>query len=171
MPHAQRSGSAGDGTIAVELRHVAAEIEDTARSRWFHDHFLGRLGFRRFADDPEYLGYSNGSMTVWLIRGAPSRVHRKPPTGDEEVVADHFAFHVPTAADVQKIQDDLVRKELYPIFRSAEHPEFGRGYVSATWVDPDRIVWEVYTTPGRPKRSSTRGRGPPHRRRAKRRSR
>jgi len=159
-------------TVRSELKHVALEVSEIARSRWWHDRVLGRLGYRRFVEDAGYLGYTNGATTLWLIRPTPSRVHRKPPTGDEEVIADHLAFEVPSAEEVRRVQDDLARQEIYPIFRLAEHPEFRPGYVSATWVDPDQIVVEVYnvTAPRRRHASASRSRRPArktsHRRRA-----
>jgi hypothetical protein len=141
-------------SVRAELRHVVLEISDPNHSKWFHDRVLGRLGFRRFVEDPGYLGYTNGTTTLWLIRPTSSRIHRKPPTGDEEVISDHLAFEVPSAEEVQRVQDDLARQEIYPIFRAAEHPEFRPGYVSATWVDPDQIVFEVYSVPPPRKRGA-----------------
>lgn len=151
----------------AEIHHISFEVEDTRRSRWWHDRFLGRLGFRRFADDPTYLGYSNGSQTMWLLQSNSPRIRRRPPTGDEEVIAEHVAFKVGSGAEVAKIQEDLARQEIYPIFRCEEHPEFRPGYVSATWVDPDRIVLEVYFVPDAKKRAARAA----HRRRPVRRAR
>jgi hypothetical protein len=154
------------------LKHLALEVSEIARTKWWHDRVLGRLGFRRFVENAGYLGYTNGATSLWLIRPTPGRVHRKPPTGDEEVIADHLAFEVASAEEVRRVQDDLARQEIYPIFRMAEHPEFSPGYVSATWVDPDQIVVEVYnvTPPRKRHASASRSRSPPrkttHRRRA-----
>ena len=131
---------------APELRHVSIEVRDVLRSEAFYDAFLGRLGFRRFVREPTYLGYTNGTLTFWVLHGAPPRVHRNFPTGEEEVIADHFAFWVPSPAEVEAIQSDLLRREVYPLVRSAERPEFRPGYVSAIWSDPDGVVLEVYTT-------------------------
>ncbi|MCI4334005.1 MAG: VOC family protein [Thermoplasmata archaeon] len=139
-------------SVRAELRHVVLEVSDPARSKRFHDRVLGRLGFRRFVEDPGYLGYTNGTTTLWLIRPTSARIHRKPPTGEEEVIGDHLAFEVPSAEEVGRVQEDLARQEIYPIFRMAEHPEFRAGYVSATWVDPDQIVVEVYSVPARGKK-------------------
>ncbi|MCI4368492.1 MAG: hypothetical protein L3K09_02875 [Thermoplasmata archaeon] len=128
----------------ARLHHVSLEVTDIRRTEFYHDRFLGRLGYRRFVRDETYLGYTNGETTLWLLRGDPPRVRRKPITGEEEVVAEHLAFAVASAGEVQKIQDDLERSEVYPTFRAEEHPEFRAGYFSATWVDPDGIVLEVY---------------------------
>ena len=133
----------------TSLRHVSLEVSDIERTAWFYDRFLGELGFRRFVKDPTYTAYTDGVLTLWLIRDRAPRIRRRPPTGEEEVIAEHLAFHVDSPERVKAIEDRLTKAELYPIFRTEEHPEFRPGYVSATWVDPDQIVLEVYTVPAR----------------------
>ena len=127
------------------LRHLSLEISDVARSRSFYDRFLPKVGFRRFVAGPEYLGYTDGAMTLWLVRNPSPRIRRHPPTGDEEVIAEHIAFHFPTPAAVRSAEAELTEGEFYPIFRAEEHPEFRPGYFSATWVDPDGIAIELYS--------------------------
>jgi catechol 2,3-dioxygenase-like lactoylglutathione lyase family enzyme len=129
------------------LRHVSLEVTDVARTTWFYDRFLGEVGFRRFVADPGYVAYTDGDVTIWLIHERSPRMHRRPPTGEEEVIAEHLAFHVESADRVRAIEAKLAKAELYPIFRAEDHPEFTPGYFSATWVDPDQIVLEVYTVP------------------------
>jgi catechol 2,3-dioxygenase-like lactoylglutathione lyase family enzyme len=132
------------GARRVVLKHVSLEVREVERTKAFHDRFLGSLGLRRFVDDKEYIGYTNGAFTLWFLEGRPSRVKRHPIGGDEEVVAEHLAFEVGSAEEVRTVQSELEGKELYPTFRAEEHPEFTAGYFSATWVDPDEIVLEVY---------------------------
>jgi hypothetical protein len=147
------------------LRHISFEITDVARSRWFYDRFLPRVGFRRFVAEPEYLGYTDGTVTVWLVRGRSPRIRRHPPTGEEEVIAEHLAFHLASAAVVRSVEAELTQDELYPFFRGEEHPEFRPGYFSATWIDPDGIAIELYSIgegrSARRRRPTTR-RGPRH---------
>jgi catechol 2,3-dioxygenase-like lactoylglutathione lyase family enzyme len=131
------------------LRHVSLEVTDITRTTWFYDRFLGEVGFKRFVADPSYAAYTDGDVTIWLIKERSPRMHRRPPTGEEEVIAEHLAFHVDSADRVRAIEARLAKAELYPIFRAEEHPEFRPGYVSATWVDPDQIVLEVYTVPAK----------------------
>ncbi|MCI4320701.1 MAG: VOC family protein [Thermoplasmata archaeon] len=141
------------------LRHVSLEVSDVARTTWFYDRFFGELGFRRFVQDTGYVAYTDGDLTVWLIHERSPRVKRRAPTGEEEVIAEHLAFHVESAERVQAVEDRLAKSELYPIFRTEEHPEFAPGYVSATWVDPDDIVLEVYTVPKRGKKKKRGSKG------------
>jgi catechol 2,3-dioxygenase-like lactoylglutathione lyase family enzyme len=136
------------------LKHISLEVSDIARTEWFYDRFLGRLGFRRFVRDAGYLGYTDGQLTLWFVAGRSPRVHRKPPTGDEEVVADHLAFEVGSPTSVQELEAELAKADIYPFFRGEEHPEFRPGYFSAVWTDPDQVVLEVYavaTVARRPK--------------------
>jgi catechol 2,3-dioxygenase-like lactoylglutathione lyase family enzyme len=149
---------------AAELRHVSVEVRDLERARGFYDRFLGRLGFRRFVLESDYAGYQGGKLAVWVLRGSPERVRRRAPTGEEEVIADHLAFWVSSPSEVEAVQSDLERQELYPLFRAAEHPEFRPGYVSATWTDPDQTALEVYSIRARGSRESGRGRRPATRR-------
>ena len=133
------------------LKHVSLEVSDVARTEWFHDRFLGRLGFRRFVRDASYLGYTNGDLTIWFLRSRTPRVRRSPPTGDEEVVADHLAFEVASPDEVRALETALGKEELYPYFRGEEHPEFRPGYFSAIWTDPDQVVLEVYAIAASPR--------------------
>ncbi|MCI4370073.1 MAG: hypothetical protein L3J81_01940 [Thermoplasmata archaeon] len=130
---------------SATLHHVSLEVTDIARTTWFYDRFLGELGFRRFVQEADYVAYTGDGLTIWLIKVRAPRIRRRPPTGDEEVIAEHLAFHVDSAARVSEVEAKLATSELYPIFRGEEHPEFRPGYFSATWVDPDAIVLEVYT--------------------------
>ncbi|HEV2429345.1 MAG TPA: hypothetical protein VGV64_05810, partial [Thermoplasmata archaeon] len=140
--------------VKAELHHVSFEISNAAKSRWFYDRFLVPIGFRRFAGDEDYLGYTDGIVTYWLVRGAHPRIRRHPPTGEEEVVAEHIAFRLPSASDVVAREAELTRQEIYPFFPSEEHPEFRKGYFSASWIDPDGIVLELYALGGARRRSA-----------------
>lgn len=134
------------------LRHISLEVRDLVRAEWFYDRFLGELGFRRFVRESNYLAYTNGDLTVWLLRTLAPRVHRSPPRGDEEVVADHLAFEVKTPDEVRALESALTRAELYPFFKGEEHPEFRPGYFSAIWTDPDQAVLEVYAIAATPRK-------------------
>jgi catechol 2,3-dioxygenase-like lactoylglutathione lyase family enzyme len=130
---------------SASLKHLSLEVSDISRTTWFYDRFLGELGFRRFVHEAEYVAYTDGDLTLWLIKVRSPRIRRRPPTGDEEVIAEHLAFHVDSAARVSEVEAKLAKSEIYPVFRGEEHPEFRAGYFSATWVDPDQVVLEVYT--------------------------
>jgi catechol-2,3-dioxygenase len=142
------------------LHHVSLEITDVPRAQFFYDRFLVPIGFRRFVSSDSYLGYTDGGMTLWLLKSRKTRVQRHPPTGEEEVVAEHLAFRLPSEEAVRSREATLVREELYPLFRGEEHPEFRRGYFSATWVDPDGIVLELYAFEERARKTCKASRSP-----------
>jgi catechol 2,3-dioxygenase-like lactoylglutathione lyase family enzyme len=160
------------------LHHVSLEISDVVRAQFFYDRFLVPLGFKRFVAADAYLGYTDGGLTLWLLKSPKPRIHRHPPSGEEEVIAEHLAFRVPSAGAVREREQALAREEIYPLFAGEEHPEFRPGYFSATWVDPDGIALEIYAVPqgrartARPRRRAARPRARPTRaRRAGRRAR
>ena len=162
--------------VSAKIGHICIEVSDLDRSGSFYDRFLGRLGFHRFVRETDYAGYANGELSVWVIREPRGRIRRHPISGEEEVVAEHFAFLLPSPAEVESVQSDLERAELYPVFRYAEHPEFRPGYVSVSWADPDNVILEVYHVPapkrtrpraGRANRVTRRRAGKPKRRRGR----
>jgi catechol 2,3-dioxygenase-like lactoylglutathione lyase family enzyme len=148
----------GGGGLPARLGHLSFEVADLARTTWFYDRFLRRLGFERFVAEASYAGYRTSDLTIWFLHETPERVRRRAITGEENVVAEHLAFFVRSAGEVARVQADLEKVEIYPTFRATEHPEFHAGYFSATWVDPDQIVLEVYTIP----EGSARSRTPAH---------
>ncbi|HEV8048994.1 MAG TPA: VOC family protein [Thermoplasmata archaeon] len=147
----------------ASLRHVSLEVSDIARTTWFYDRFLGELGFRRFVQEADYVAFTDGDLTLWLIKVRSPRIRRHPPTGEEEVVAEHLAFHVDSPERVAAIEAKLTKAELYPLFRGEEHPEFRPGYFSATWADPDQIVLEVYSVPAKKAKRGARRSAKPRR--------
>jgi catechol 2,3-dioxygenase-like lactoylglutathione lyase family enzyme len=135
-----------------ELRfgHVSFEVASIASTRRFHDRFLGTLGFRRFQAGLWYLGYRRGETVVWFFRrGHHIQVHREPPRlplSDTDVIPDHTGFSVPSWNAIARWEDRLVAAGLppfYPVDRGPARSAAER-YRSAAWVDPDRIVWEIY---------------------------
>jgi hypothetical protein len=114
------------------------------RSVPFYDRFLRRIGFRRSSRAPEHAVYTSPSMALWLLRGAPPRVSRAPPTGEEPVLAEHLAFKVESPARLRQIERALEREGVYPIFLGEERPELRQGYVASTWLDPDGFALELF---------------------------
>jgi catechol 2,3-dioxygenase-like lactoylglutathione lyase family enzyme len=144
--------------VRAELHHISLEIRDTTATQWFYDRFLGQLGFDRFATEATYLAYTDGTLTFWLMRPHNPRIRREQPNPEDEVVPEHLAFRVGTRDEVSRIEQELQKQGVYPLFRAEEHPEFRPGYFSASWVDPDQMVLEVYTTPTGKRRAKRTGR-------------
>lgn len=154
------------------LHHVSLEVGDVDRARWFYDHFLLPLGYRRFVADADYVGYTDGAMTLWFLKGRGGRIRRKPPSPDDEVIAEHLAFKLTSSGAVRAREAALRERKIYPFFEPEEHPEFTPGYFSASWVDPDGIVLELYAIerPSARRRAPSKSRRRPARRARARRS-
>ncbi len=144
----------------LRFGHVSFEVASIASTRRFHDRFLGTLGFERFQEGDWYLGYRRGDSVVWFFRrGRRVQVRRERPRlpkTDEEVIPDHIGFSVGSWRAIGQWEDRLRRAGLppfYPVDRGPPRTP-GERYRSAAWVDPDRIVFEIYAV-----REPRRGRG------------
>ncbi|MCI4334219.1 MAG: hypothetical protein L3K04_01075 [Thermoplasmata archaeon] len=155
---APRSGAWSQGARprhAAEIGHLSLEVSDLDRSVPFYDLLLGRLGFRRASRAPEHAVYQSPAFALWLLRGAPPRVSRHPPTGREPVLAEHLAFRVESPQRLHRIEQALEREGVYPLFLGEERPEPRPGSVSTTWLDPDGFALELFalrTSPPAPAR-------------------
>ncbi|HEV2448931.1 MAG TPA: VOC family protein [Thermoplasmata archaeon] len=137
------------------MGHLSLEVSDLDRSVPFYDRFLGRIGFRRSSRAPEHAVYQSPSMALWLLRGAPPRVSRTPPSGREAVLAEHLAFKVESPQRLRQIERALEREGVYPIFLGEERPELQKGYVASTWLDPDGFALELFATEIAPPRAAS----------------
>lgn len=129
----------------VSLGHICLEVSSLPKAKGFYVPLLERLGFNVILADKDTIGLGNGAFAIWLTRVESKRVRRKPPTGNEFVVADHFALLVEdrkVVDDVAKLMKNSGFKALFP---PEEHPEFRKGYYSASFCDNDNNVIEIYT--------------------------
>jgi catechol 2,3-dioxygenase-like lactoylglutathione lyase family enzyme len=133
------------------LDHVNIEVASLVRTRRFHDRFLPALGFRRLPRlDSAWLGYRNGSMTLWFTVSRPRRAIRAAPhvpvDGAEDPISDHLAFRVSSPAGVRAIESVLRRRGIAPVYGFDKVATRGSlWYISAAWRDPDNNVFEVYS--------------------------
>ncbi len=155
----------------VRLGHVSFEVASIDSARRFHDRFLGTLGFRTFQVGDWYLGYRRGSTVVWFFRrGRAAQVRRRRPElpqTDRQVVPEHVGLAVGSWNEVRRWEERLRTagfEPFYPVDRGPPRSPAER-YRSAAWVDPDRIVWEIYAARRGPRRrpsaSAARARPPP----------
>jgi catechol 2,3-dioxygenase-like lactoylglutathione lyase family enzyme len=135
---------------AVRLGHVSLEVASIASARRYHDRFLGTLGFRVFQEGTWYLGYRRTGIVIWFFRrGRRAQVRREwppVPLADEEVIPEHIGFAVRSWNAVARWEDRLRARGLVPLYPVDRGPPRvpSERYRSAAWVDPDRIVWEIY---------------------------
>ena len=128
----------------MRVGHICLEVSDLNKANGFYVPLLERLGFKVILADKDTIGVSNGTFAVWLTRVESKRVERKPPTGEEFVVADHFALLVANRNTVNEVAKAMEGSGFKPLFPPEEHPEFTQGYYSASFCDNDNNVIELY---------------------------
>ena len=143
----------------LHLGHVNLEVGDLASAKRFHDRFLPILGFVPIPiTDAAWLGYRKGRMALWFTVSRPRRTHlgrpHVPTTGTTDPISNHLGFRVQTKADIVRIEKELRKRGISPIYGLSRVPTAGRTwYVSAAWHDPDRNVFEVYAATKRTARA------------------
>jgi catechol 2,3-dioxygenase-like lactoylglutathione lyase family enzyme len=131
----------------AKLAHVGIEVSNIGRSREFYEALARAIGLKTLYESQETIGWGNGEFNIWVIVSKDCRITRRPPEGNEAVVADHTAIHLNRKEDVDAA-DRTMRKAGYPpLFSPEEHPEFTTGYYSAVYCDPDNYVIELFTVP------------------------
>jgi len=127
------------------IGHVGIEVVSLDRSKKFYDALFEGLGFKVIMDSKEGLAFFNQNFSVWIGELREPRVKRKSPTGEEFVVADHLAIHVPNKNTVYEIEKKMKEKGFKALFPCEEHPQFEPGYHAVSFCDPDNYVIEIYT--------------------------
>jgi catechol 2,3-dioxygenase-like lactoylglutathione lyase family enzyme len=131
--------------VEAIVGHVGIEVVSLSRSKKFYKALFGALGFKVMMDSEDGLGFTNQNFSVWIGELREPRVKRKAPTGEEFVVADHLAIHVPDKKTVYDIEKEMKRNGFEALFPCEEHPEFEPGYHAVSFCDPDNYVIEIYT--------------------------
>lgn len=127
------------------IGHVGIEVGDIAKARPFYDSLAAGLGLKTVYESKETIGYGNKDYQIWLGLSEESRVRRRPPTGEEEVVAEHLAIWVSVKTEVDKVVRVMEERGIKPLFPPQECPQFAKGYYAASFCDPENYVIEVYT--------------------------
>jgi len=125
--------------------HVGIEVTSLKRSKKFYKTLLEGLDFRIMMDTETGLGFTNNNFSIWIGELPEPRVKRKAPTGEEFVVADHLAIHVPDKKTAYDIEKEMKKNGFEPLFPCEEHPQFEPGYHAVSFCDPDNYVIEIYT--------------------------
>jgi catechol 2,3-dioxygenase-like lactoylglutathione lyase family enzyme len=131
--------------VGAIVGHVGIEVSGLSRSKKFYKALFGGLGFKVTMDSEDGLGFTNQNFSVWIGELRESRVKRKAPTGEEFVVADHLAIHVPDKKTVYDIEKIMKKSGFEALFPCEEHPQFEPGYHAVSFCDPGNYVIEIYT--------------------------
>ena len=130
--------------MAPIIGHVGIEVENFKKARPFYDALAAGLGLKKLYESKVALGYGNKDFQIWLGRPEEGRVHRRPPTGEEEVVAEHLAIRVSERSEVDRVARVMQEHGIEPLFPPQECPQFSKGYYAASFCDPENYVVEIY---------------------------
>ena len=131
----------------ASVGHLGIEVSDLKTSRRFYDVLLHQLDCKIILDTEYAIGYVNQSFQIWLSESDPPRIMRNPPSGEEEMVAEHLGILVPDQETVNAITTVMMEQGFTPIFPPEEHPQFTPGYYAVSFCDQDSYVIEIYTVP------------------------
>lgn len=93
------------------------------------------------------IGYSDGEISFWITRADPKLArrpfHRKAPG------LNHLAFRARSKKQVMEFYKKfLIRYKVKVLYSGPkEYPEYGKGYYSVFFEDPDRLKIEYAYVP------------------------
>ena len=133
--------------IKASVGHLSIEVSNIKKSKKFYDALAEALDLKIICESNEAIGWGNNEFQIWIGLSKNTRVKREPPTGDEIVVAEHVAIYVHDNDSVDLVKETLLKAGISPLFPPEEHPEFSKGYYSASYCDPENYVIEIFTAP------------------------
>ena len=119
------------------INHVSIGVRDVARSGKFYDAALMPLGYRRLSDGDTSLGYSNGSVALWVQKS------------DSPVPADmasglHFCFDAPSRKAVAEFHKAALGAGGRDNGPAGLRADYGDNYYAGFVIDPDGYRLEAY---------------------------
>jgi catechol 2,3-dioxygenase-like lactoylglutathione lyase family enzyme len=129
------------------IHHFEYNVSDLKKSRAFYDKFLRQLGWRRFMTHADVIGYTDGSLKLFLVqvekRFATKQFHRK------QVGLNHIAFRVGSKKKVGDFHTFLKKNKITILYGGPKDysAEYAKGYYAVFFEDPDRIKLEVVFAP------------------------
>jgi catechol 2,3-dioxygenase-like lactoylglutathione lyase family enzyme len=133
--------------IAMGFHHLELHASNLEASRKFYDLLLTQLGFRKYLDLEDMVGYTDGNQSLIIAQTDVEYLHygfhRK------RVGLNHLAFRVASKEEVDHIWHELViPNRLWVLYGGPQtyqeyHPEYYALYLE----DPDRIKIEIFYTP------------------------
>jgi len=131
--------------MVSKIGHVGIEVSDIARARQFYDALAAGLGLKAIYESKKTVGYGNRDYQIWVGVSDARRIERRPPSGEEEVVAEHIAIWVTGKSEVDGVARVMAEHGIQPLFPPQECPQFTKGYYAASFCDPENYVVEVFT--------------------------
>ena len=114
------------------IHHVSVEVSDLERSGKFYDAVVGALGWRRFVEEPDNIGWG----IVRPMFFASTR-HTASPGGG------HVCFASPGISGVKGAWEGGIASGGIDDGAPGQRPEYGATYYSAYLLDPDGYRIEI----------------------------
>jgi catechol 2,3-dioxygenase-like lactoylglutathione lyase family enzyme len=131
--------------INASIRHVGIEVSNLEEAKSFYNALAEALDLEKIYESGETVGWGNDDFHIWATTSKKPRVKKGPPSGEEEVVAEHLAIHVGSKKEVDSVDEVMRRKGFKPLFSPEALPQFTPGYYAASYCDPDNYVIEIFT--------------------------
>lgn len=148
MPHLDLADNKIKNVRAViMIHHFEYNINDLKKSRSFYDKFLKLLGWKRFMTHKDVIGYTDGSLKLFLVqvekRFATKKFHRK------QVGLNHVAFRVSSKKKVDNFYAFLKKNKISVLYDGPKEysAEYAKSYYAVFFEDPDRVKLEVVFAP------------------------
>ncbi len=134
----------GKGLVSKRgnVQHIEINVSDLAQSKNFYQDLLAWMGYNLILEEKEVVGWGNGDVQIFLVRCEES--FRKAGFHRKQIGLNHIAFRAESKIDVDRFhQQFLISRRIAPLYGGPrEHPEYGPGYYSVYFEDPDRIKLE-----------------------------
>jgi catechol 2,3-dioxygenase-like lactoylglutathione lyase family enzyme len=129
------------------LHHVDITVSDLARATAFYDAILPLMGFRRGADCADGPVWTGAQVEIGLQRSRPAsrQEHDRYAPG-----LHHLAFGAPDRAAVDRLHDELRRRQVEILDPPAQYDEYAPGYYAVFFAGPDSVKLEYVFTPTSP---------------------
>ncbi len=135
--------------MKTAIHHFEYNVSDLRASRTFYDKFLKRLGWVRCMNQQDVIGYTDGSLKLFLVqvekRFAKHKFHRK------QVGLNHIAFRATSRKAVDDFHVFLKKSKATILYGGPKDYSavYAMKYYTVFFEDPDRIKIEVVFAPDR----------------------
>jgi catechol 2,3-dioxygenase-like lactoylglutathione lyase family enzyme len=129
------------------IHHFEYNVSDLKKSCVFYDVVLKQLGWRKFMIHKDVVGYTDGSVKLFLVQ--VERRFRKYKFHRKQVGLNHIAFRVFSEEKVDNFHKFLEKNKITVLYGGPKDysAEYSKGYYAFFFEDPDRIKLEVVFAP------------------------
>jgi catechol 2,3-dioxygenase-like lactoylglutathione lyase family enzyme len=130
--------------MSGRLHHVDITVSDLARATAFYDAILPLMGFRRGTGGDDGPVWAGTQVEIGLQQARPesSQRHDRYAPG-----LHHLAFGAPDRAAVDRLYDELRRRQVEILDPPAQYDQYAPGYYAVFFAGPDGVKLEYVFTP------------------------